>query len=145
LEKETFRHHSQTRKAKKSLPSADIPLSHPAFSLHAQSKTNYMQTKTVIGVVFWVLLAAFIIPGFIFGFQKPFALRQKVDSFRRWGYSLMFMRFLGLGEIVALTTLLFAQLRYAIIIFFLHYFARRGVHAYLRQSRKQVMTPVYML
>ncbi len=76
-----------------------------------------MQTKTVIGVIFWVLLAAFVIPGFIFGFQKLFAQPQKVESFKRWGYSIMFMRFLGLGEIVALTTLLFTQLRYVGIIF----------------------------
>ena len=111
----------------------DIPMSPAGFSLHPQSKTNNMQTKTVIGVIFWAVLTAFIIPGFIFGCQKLMGQPQKVRDLKHWGYSVMFMRFLGLGEIVALNTLLFAQLRWAGIIFFLHHFAGCSVHAPAQQ------------
>ncbi len=104
-----------------------------------------MQTKTVIGVIFWLLLAAFIIPGYVFGFQKLVAQPQKAASFKRWGYSIMFMRFLGLGEIVALTTLLFTQLRYIGIVFFCIVLPA-AVYIQLRhkEPKKEVMAPIFV-
>jgi len=104
-----------------------------------------MESKTVIGVIFWGLLAAFIIPGYIFGFQKLFAVQEKVENFKRWGYSTLFMRLLGLGEIAAATGLLFSQTRLLGFIFFFIIFTGAVLtDVKSKDPVKETMTPVFV-
>jgi len=71
-----------------------------------------------IKIIFWVLIAAYIIPGFIFGFKKLTGNKQSVSLFKKWGYPLWFMRVLGLTEIIGSILMLFNSTRiYGIAIF----------------------------
>jgi len=102
-----------------------------------------MQTNTIIAIVYWLLMAAFVIPTCVSGIQKVFAQPQKLADFTRWGYSPTFMRLLGLGEVAALTALLFTPTRNAGFIFFCVILAG-AVYTHLksRDDKKQLMTPV---
>jgi putative oxidoreductase len=69
-------------------------------------------------IIFWVLIAAYVIPGFIFGFKKLTGNQQSVALFKKWGYPLWFMRVLGLIEITGSILMLFNPTRiYGIAIF----------------------------
>jgi putative oxidoreductase len=71
-----------------------------------------------IQIIFWVLIAAYVIPGFIFGFKKLIGHKQSVEHFKKWGYPLWFMRLLGLVEITGSVLMLFSPTRiYGIAIF----------------------------
>jgi len=110
---------------------------------HNQKKPTIMQKKIIITIVYWLLVAAFVIPGYLFGFQKLFAEPRKLADFTRWGYSTASMRFLGLGEIAALTSLLFTATRYACFIFFCIILAGAiYTHTKNNDGKKQMMTPI---
>lgn len=99
----------------------------------------------IITIIFWVLLIAFVIPCYIFGFKKMMGNAQSKADFARWGYSMLFMRLLGLAEVLASTAMLFEPTRLAGIICFAMIFAG-AVYTHLRSkdSLKQVMAPVYV-
>ena len=69
-------------------------------------------------IIFWVLIAAYVIPGFIFGFKKLTGNKQSVALFKKWGYPLWFMHVLGFIEITGSILILFKPTRiYGIAIF----------------------------
>ena len=101
-----------------------------------------MEIKTII---FWVLLIAFIIPGFIFGSKKLFAHKQSIGHFNRWGYPLWFMHLLGLVEIIACCLMLFNQTRiYGITVFPVILAGAVYTHVKHKDSKKQIMAPVFV-
>ncbi len=74
-----------------------------------------MEIKTII---FWVLIAACIIPGVIFGFKKLSGHPDSEAYFKRWGYPLWFMHVLGFTEIACSILIVISATRiYAIGIF----------------------------
>lgn len=102
-----------------------------------------MQTNTIIAIIYWLLLAALVIPSYVFAIQKLFGHPQKLADFKRWGYSATFMRLLGLGEMLALTAMLFKPTRYAGFICFCVILAGAVcTHLKNRDDKKQLMTPV---
>lgn len=96
-------------------------------------------------IIFWVLLIAFVVPCYIFGFKKIAGNAQSKADFIRWGYPVLFMRLLGLAEALAATAMLFAPSRLAGIICFAVIFAG-AVYTHLRSKDpvKQVMAPVFV-
>jgi len=101
-----------------------------------------MEIKTII---FWVLMAAYIIPGFIFGYQKLIGEKQKVIDFDRWGYPLWFMRLLGLAEIVGCILMLFNITRlYGIAIFPIILGGAVYTHVKNHDPKKDTMTPIFV-
>jgi len=77
-----------------------------------------METKTIITVIYWLLVAAFIIPVYLHGIQKIILQKDKIDLFTKLGYSVNFMRFIGIIEIIGASLLLFPQTRlYSIPIY----------------------------
>jgi putative oxidoreductase len=71
-----------------------------------------------IQIIFWVLVAAYVIPAFIFGFKKLTGNKQSVALFKKWGYPLWFMHLLGLTEITGSVLMFFNSTRiYGIAIF----------------------------
>ncbi|HKC67892.1 MAG TPA: DoxX family protein [Bacteroidia bacterium] len=102
-----------------------------------------METKTIITIIFWVLIAAFVIPNYIQGFQKIISQKEKVEAFTKWGFSLSFMKFLGWVEIVGSTLLLFPQTRLiAIIIYAVLLSGAVYTHLKNNDAKKEVMTPI---
>jgi len=98
-----------------------------------------MEIKTI---VFWVLIIAFAVPGFIFGFKKLSGHKQPVEHFRRWGYPTWFMHFLGFTEITCSILVLFNATRmYGIAIFSVIIAGAIYTHGKY-DSKKDVMKPV---
>ena len=96
-------------------------------------------------ILFWVLIAAYVIHGFIFGIQKLFGQKQKIEHFERWGYPLWFMRLLGLAEIAACGLMLFGQTRmYGIAIFPIILLGAVYTHLKFKEPKKETMTPVFV-
>ena len=97
----------------------------------------------VIQIIFWVFTAAFVVPGFIFGFKKLFAHRDAVENFKRFGYPLWFMHLLGLAEITGSTLMLFNATRvYGIAIFPVILAGAIYTHLKVRDGKKVVMKPI---
>jgi len=95
-----------------------------------------METKIII---FWVLLAAFILPSLIFGYQKLAGEKKKVEQFKRFGYPLWFMRMLGLSEIIACALLLFNNARdYGIAVFAVIFSGAIFTHLKQRDPNKKL-------
>jgi len=96
-------------------------------------------------IIFGVLMAAYIIPGVIFGFQKLFAQKNKIDCFKKWGYPLWFMRLLGLAEVVGCSLMLFNSTRlYGIAIFPVILIGAVYTHVKFKEPKKEAMTPVFV-
>ncbi|SHM96849.1 DoxX family protein [Mucilaginibacter sp. OK098] len=101
-----------------------------------------MEIKTII---FWVLIIAYAIPGFIFGFKKLSGQKVSIEHFKRWGYPLWFMHFLGFIEIACGLLLLFNATRmYGIVIYAILIIGAIYTHLKNNDPRKYVMTPVYV-
>lgn len=96
-------------------------------------------------IIFWVLLVAFVVPCYIFGFKKILGNAQSKADFTRWGYSIVFMRLLGVAEVLAATAMLFAPARLAGMICFAVIFAG-AVFTHLRSKDpvKQTMAPIFV-
>ena len=67
-----------------------------------------MEIKTIL---FYILLAIFILPSLFFGYTKLVGEKQVSHNFTLWGYPILFMKLLGLTEIVAALGLLFSTTR----------------------------------
>ena len=102
-----------------------------------------MEIKTI---VFWVLMAAFIIPSFIFGYQKLIGQKQKAEQFNRFGYPLWFMRIIGLAEIIGCFLLLIHETRNIGVMIFAIIFAG-AIYTHIKQKdpKKETMAPVIVL
>lgn len=99
-----------------------------------------METKAII---LWVLIAAYIVPGFIFGYLKLVGQKQKIEQFRRFGYPLWFMRLLGLAEISACFMMLFSPTRlWGIFIFPIILAGAVYTHVKVNDPKKEVITPI---
>ena len=102
-----------------------------------------MQTNTILAIIYWLLVAALVIPGYVFAIQKIFAQPQKLADFTRWGYSVTFMRLLGLAEAAALSALLFTPTRTTgFIVYCIILAGAVYTHLKSRDDKKQLMTPV---
>ncbi len=102
-----------------------------------------MEIKTII---FWVLLIAFVLPGFIFGYQKLVGQKQKIEQFKRFDYPIWFIRLLGLAEILACACLLFNQTRYyGIGTFMVILLGAIYTHIKINDNKKEIMTPIIVL
>ena len=101
-----------------------------------------MEIKTII---FWILLVAMAAPSFYFGLAKILGKAEKADLFNRLGYSLWFMKLIGLGEMATAIGLLFDQTR-MISIATLAIILVGAIISHLRvQEKKQAMEPTYIL
>jgi putative oxidoreductase len=95
-------------------------------------------------IIFWVLIAAYVIPGYIFGIKKLLGHKHSVGEFKRFGYPLWFMHVLGLAEITGSTLMLFSATRiYGIAIFPLILAGAVYTHLKLRDGKKVVMKPIF--
>ncbi|MDP9080096.1 MAG: DoxX family protein [Bacteroidota bacterium] len=93
-------------------------------------------------IIFYVLLAAYAIPGFIFGFKKLSGHKKSVGHFNRWGYPLWFMRFLGFTEITCSILIWFNATRmYALVVFAILIVGATYTHLKY-DSKKEAMKPV---
>ena len=100
-----------------------------------------MEIKTII---FWLLLIAFVMPTYYFGYTKLIGQKEKTDSFTRWGYSIAFMRLLGLIEIVAATFLFFSTTRYPGMII-IGIILIGAVYTHLKKDvAKEALAPVFV-
>ncbi len=96
-----------------------------------------------IKIIFWVLIIAFVIPGFIFGFKKLLGHKDSIAAFKKFGYPLWFMHVLGFVEITASTLLLFNPTRiYGIAIFPLILAGAIYTHVKVKDGAKVVMKPI---
>jgi putative oxidoreductase len=101
-----------------------------------------MEIKTII---FWVLIAAYIIPGVIFGFKKLGGHPDSEAYFERWGYPLWFMHVLGFTEVACSILIVFSATRiYAIGIFATLVVGAFYTHVKHKDSKKDVMKPVFV-
>jgi putative oxidoreductase len=96
-----------------------------------------------IQIIFWVLIAAYVIPGYIFGTKKLIGHKHSIGEFKRFGYPLWFMHVLGLAEITGSTLMLFSATRiYGIAIFPVILAGAVYTHLKVRDGKKVVMKPV---
>ena len=101
-----------------------------------------MEIKTII---FWVLIAANIIPGVIFGFKKLSGHPDSEAYFERWGYPLWFMHVLGFTEVACSILLVFSATRiYAICIFATLVVGAFYTHVKYKDSKKDVIKQVFV-
>ena len=99
-----------------------------------------MEIKTII---FWVLVAACIIPGVIFGFKKLSGHADSEAYFKRWGYPLWFMHVLGFTEIACSILMVISATRiYAIGIFGILVIGAFYTHVKYKDSKKDVIKPI---
>lgn len=96
-------------------------------------------------IILWVLILAYVVPGFIFGFQKLIGQKQKIEQFLRFGYPLWLMRLLGLAEISAYILMIFNPTRLlGIFIFPIILAGAVYTHLNVKDPKKEVMTPVFV-
>ena len=96
-----------------------------------------------IQIIFWVLIVAFVIPGYIFGFKKLFGHKESVEAFKRFGYPLWFMHLLGLAEVTGSTLMLFNPTRiYGIALFPVIIAGAVYTHLKVKDAKKVVMKPI---
>ena len=101
-----------------------------------------MEIKTIL---IWVLLLAYVIPGYIFGFQKLLGQKEKVQQFKSWGYPLWFMHLLGFVEVLGGSLMLYGPTRmYGMALFPVILAGAVYTHIKFREPKKEVMTPVYV-
>jgi putative oxidoreductase len=101
-----------------------------------------MEIKTII---FWVLLIAFVLPTYYFGYTKLVGKKDKVESFLKWGYSLWFMKLLGAIEILADSFLLFSQTRLlGMIILGAILMGAVFTHIKNRDNKAELMPPIFV-
>lgn len=101
-----------------------------------------MEIKTII---FWVLIAAIIIPGVIFGFKKLSGHPDSEAYFKRWGYPLWFMHVLGFTEIAcSLLIVINATRMYAIAIFGILVIGAFYTHVRYKDSKRDIIKPVFV-
>jgi hypothetical protein len=104
-----------------------------------------METKTIATLIFWILAAAFIIPGYIQGFQKILSQKEKAEIFTKWGFSLTFMKFLGWVEVIGSSLFLFSQTRlYLIPVYAVLLSGAVYTHIKNNGAKKEVITPVFV-
>jgi putative oxidoreductase len=102
-----------------------------------------MQTITIITIVFWILLVAFVIPNYIQGIQKLILQKEKVETFRGWNFSLRFMQFLGIVEVIGGTLLIFPATRmFAIPVYAILLTGAVYTHRKNNDTAKNTMVPV---
>ena len=96
-----------------------------------------------IQIIFWVLIVAFVIPGYLFGFKKLFGHKESVEAFKRFGYPLWFMHLLGLAEVTGSTLMLFNPTRiYGIALFPVIIAGAVYTHLKVKDAKKVVMKPI---
>jgi putative oxidoreductase len=96
-----------------------------------------------IKIIFWVLIAAYVIPGFIFGFKKLTGNKQSVTHFKKWGYPLWFMHLLGLAEITGSALMLFSPTRiYGIAIFPVILAGAVFTHIKYKEGKNEAIKPI---
>ena len=101
-----------------------------------------MEIKTII---LWLIIVAYVVPGFIFGYQKLIGQKQKIEQFIRFGYPLWCMRLLGLTEILTCILMLFNSTRiWGIFIFSIILMGAVYTHLKVKDPKKEVMTPVFV-
>jgi hypothetical protein len=99
-----------------------------------------MDIKTII---LWVLLLAYVVPGYIFGFQKLFGQKEKVQRFKTWGYPLWFMRLLGFVEVLGSSLMLYGPTRiYGMALFPVILAGAVYTHLKFRDPKGEVMAPI---
>ncbi len=62
-------------------------------------------------IIFWVLLITMAAPSFYFGFTKVISKQDKAELFKRLGYPIWFMKWVGVGEMATALGLLFEPTR----------------------------------
>lgn len=67
-----------------------------------------MDIKTI---ALWVFIIVLIIPAFLHGYQKLVVHPEKKEMFDRFGYSITFMRLIGIAEIIIGIGILFETTR----------------------------------
>ena len=101
-----------------------------------------MEIKTIL---LWVLLLTYVVPGYIFGFQKLIGQTKKVQQFKGWGYPLWLMRLLGFVEVLGSSLMLYDPTRvYGMALFPVILAGAIYTHIKFRDPKKEVMTPVYV-
>ena len=96
-----------------------------------------------IQIIFWVLIIAFVIPGYIFGFKKLFAHKESVENFKRFGYPLWFMHLLGFAEVAGSTLMLFNPTRiFGIAVFLIIIAGAVYTHLKVKDAKKVVLKPI---
>jgi len=96
-----------------------------------------------IQIIFWVLIIAFVIPGYIFGFKKLFAHKESVENFKRFGYPLWFMHLLGFAEVAGSTLMLFNPTRiFGIAVFPIIIAGAVYTHLKVKDAKKVVLKPI---
>jgi len=94
-------------------------------------------------IIFWVLIIAFVIPGYIFGFKKLFAHKESVENFKRFGYPLWFMHLLGFAEVAGSTLMLFNPTRiFGIAVFPIIIAGAVYTHLKVKDAKKVVLKPI---
>jgi len=101
-----------------------------------------METKTII---FWVLIAAYIIPGVIFGFKKLSGHPDSEAYFKRLGCPLWFMQLLGFIEVGCNILIVFNATRmYAIgVLFVTLIVGAYYTHARYKDLKKDMVEPLF--
>jgi len=98
-----------------------------------------------IQIILWVLITAFVVPGFIFGFKKLTGNKQSVEHFKKWGYPLWFMHLLGFAEITGSSLMLFNPTRmYGIAIFPVILAGAIYTNVKFREPKGQVRAPIFV-
>lgn len=101
-----------------------------------------MEIKTTI---LWVLIIAYVIPGFIFGFKKLSGNAEATGHFKRWGYPLWTMHLLGFFEIACGVLLFFAETRmYGIIAYSIILAGALYTHIKANDPKGIKMKPVFV-
>lgn len=102
-----------------------------------------MDFKTI---ALWVFIVILIIPAFLHGYQKFVVNQEKKEMFDRFGYSITFMRLIGIAEIIIgigilfETTRLWAMASYTIIILGAIY-----THFRVKDPAKEKFPPFFVL
>ena len=99
--------------------------------------------QLLLTILLWILIAAFLVPVYLQGFQKVILQKEKVALFSRWNYSLRTMQLLGIIEIAGGTLLLFPSTRLFTIPFYAVLLSGAVyTHAKHNDTRRNTLVPV---
>lgn len=99
----------------------------------------------ILTIVFWVLVAAFLLPGYLHGIQKVVLQKEKVATFSQWNYSMRTMQWLGVLEIAGASLLLFPVTRiFAIPFYAILLSGAVYTHMKNNDTRQNTLVPVFV-
>ena len=104
-----------------------------------------MESKTILQVLYWIVLAGFLIPTYIHGIQKLLSKKDKVELFKHLGISIPVMKAIAWIELMASGLLLFPASRiFSVPIYIVLLSGALYLHLKHHDTKENTLAPVFV-